>query len=212
MPKTKPFDKYYSDYERWFEENQYTYESELKAIEHFVPGSARGIEIGSGSGRFALPLGIKEGIEPSYSMRKLARNEGMQVSFGVAEQLPLEDETYDFALMVTTICFVDDAGQAMRELHRILKPGGRVIISLVDKNSPIGTIYQENRKKSRFYQEAVFFSAEEVETLLNQSGFENIEFVQTLFGKPDNVVAIQDFKPGYGEGSFVVAKGEKKTE
>ena len=209
MPKTKPFDKYYEEYEHWFEQNRYAYESELKAVKHFTPESGKGIEIGSGSGRFSMPLGIKEGIEPSFSMRKLAHNAGMEAIFGLAEHLPLEDASYDFTLMVTTICFVDRPQQSVNEMNRILKPGGYAVIGFVDKDSPIGKIYQEHKNKSKFYRDAHFFSAEEVKDLLVQAGFLNIEFVQTLFGKLDEVDSVQDYKPGYGEGSFVVVKGEK---
>lgn len=209
MSSIKPFDKYYEDYEHWFEQNQYAYESELKAVRHFISGSGRGIEIGSGSGRFAIPLGIKEGIEPSYSMRKIAHEAGMGAIFGLAENLPLDDESYDFALMVTTICFVDYPQQSVNEIYRILKSGGYAVIGFVDKESPIGRIYQENKQKSKFYREARFFSAEEVKKLLKHGGFKNLEFVQTLFGKLAEVDAVQEIKEGYGEGSFVVAKGKK---
>jgi hypothetical protein len=65
MAKTKPFDEYASQYEDWFERNKFAFESELRAIREQLPKSNNGIEIGVGSGRFAVPLGIKIGIDPS---------------------------------------------------------------------------------------------------------------------------------------------------
>ncbi|HAM49303.1 MAG TPA: SAM-dependent methyltransferase, partial [Nitrospiraceae bacterium] len=41
-----------------------------------------------------------------------------------AENLPFEDNAFDFALMVTTICFMEDPLQALREIRRILCPSG----------------------------------------------------------------------------------------
>ena len=41
-------------------------------------------------------------------MRKLARKRGLHVYDAVAERLPFESEQFDFVLMVTTICFLDD--------------------------------------------------------------------------------------------------------
>jgi len=76
MAKTAPFDEYYQLYEEWFEDNMFAYLSELKAVKHFIPPGKKGVEIGSGSGRFALPLGIKIGIEPSFKMRELAVSRG----------------------------------------------------------------------------------------------------------------------------------------
>ncbi len=56
MARAAPFDNYYELYEKWFEDNRFTYLSELKAVRHFIPTDKKGIEIGSGSGRFALPF------------------------------------------------------------------------------------------------------------------------------------------------------------
>ena len=207
MAKIKSFEKFHQDYEKWFDQHPYVYESELQAVEHFVDASKRVVEIGMGSGRFAEPLGIKEGIEPSYEMRKIAHKRGLDARFGVAEQLPLEDSIYDQALMVTTICFVDDPVKSLQEMRRILKPGGEVIIGFVDKESPIGQTYQQNKEASRFYNEAHFFSADEIGDLLVQHGFKEVRFVQTLFSQLDEVHSPHGVKEGYGEGSFVVARG-----
>lgn len=210
MAKTGPFDKYYNDYEKWFDLNKFAYESEINAIRHFIPEQGKGIEIGIGSGLFAQPLGIKTGMDPSLKMRNIANKRGLDVFDGIAEQIPMEDNMFDYALMVTTICFVDDLEQALKEINRILKNGGgRIIIGFVDKNSPIGKVYQENKQFSTFYNEAHFYSAEEIESLLQKEDFKRIEFVQTLFGKLKDIDKVQDFKSGYGEGSFVVAKAEK---
>lgn len=103
MARTKPFDDFHGEYENWFDEHRYVYLSELNAIKHFAPSGNRGVEIGIGTGRFAIPIGIKEGVEPSAMMREYATKKGLKVYDGVAENLPLKDASYDFALMVTTI-------------------------------------------------------------------------------------------------------------
>ncbi len=209
MAKTKPFDKNTKLYEQWFTRNNAVYKSELKAIRHFIPGQGKGIEIGIGSGLFAKPLGIREGIDPSEEMIRLSEKRGLKVIKGVAEKLPFPDENYDYALMVTTICFVDDPEKALKEVYRILKGNGLFIIAFVDKESETGKDYLKNKEKSLFYKDAVFFSTGEIINLLNETGFKNLDIVQTVFGKLDKIETIQDFSSGFGKGSFIVIKAIK---
>lgn len=209
MARTEPFDKYINEYEEWFEENKYVYLSEVNAIKHFIPKDAKGIEIGIGTGRFALPLGITEGIEPSLVMRNFAANKGLKVIEGIAEELPLADKNYDFVLMVTTICFIDDVEKSFREVRRILKDGGSFIIGLVDKESPLGKIYEAMKAQNKFYRFATFYSVNEVIEYLDKAEFKDFQIVQTVFGELSNIQNTQDFKEGYGEGGFVIIKAVK---
>ena len=204
MARTEPFDKYLNEYEEWFIKHRFVYESELKAVRHFIPKNKKGIEIGIGTGRFALPFGITEGVEPSASMRKFAVQKGLTVYEGTAEEIPLPNESYDYALMVTTICFVDDIGKAFKEVKRILKLGGSFIIGLVDKKSNLGKVYEKMKEKNKFYRIATFYSVDEVKNYLGSNGFKDIEIIQTVFGELSNIKSIQHFKKGYGEGGFVV--------
>ena len=212
MAKTKPFDENRELYEQWFVKNDAVYKSELKAIRHFIPEQKKGIEIGIGSGLFAKPLGIGEGIDPSEQMTELARKRGLSVVKGVAEKLPFKDNSYDFAIMVTTICFVDSPEKAVTEVFRILKEGGSFILAFVDKESKVGKEYLKMKEKSIFYRDAVFFSTDELLSILSETGFKDFEIVQTVFGNLDDVKDIQDFKPGFGNGSFVVISAKKMTK
>ena len=209
MPKIRPFEKYTDQYENWFEKNRYVYQSEINAIRVILPDFKNGIEIGVGSGRFAKPLGIKFGIEPSYEMRKIAQSRGIEVVDSAAEKLPFKDCIFDLALMVTTLCFLDDERKAFIEIYRILKPGGYFINGFVDKNSRVGRIYQKNKQKSVFYREAIFFTTEEVVKLLEKTGFKDFEFRQTVFSTLDKINQVEKIKEGYGEGSFIVIKAQK---
>jgi len=209
MTKAKPFDDYASQYEDWFERNKFTFESELRAIREQLPRSNNGIEIGVGSGRFAVPLGIKIGVDPSRKMRKLAQKRGIKVIDGVAESLPFDDSQIDFALMITTICFVDDIKVSFQEAYRVLKPGGVLIIGFIDKESPIGRLYQQHKGKSVFYRIATFYTVDEVVSNLEKAGFKNFNFTQTIFHNLADIRDIEPIKKGYGEGSFVVIKATK---
>ncbi len=142
-------------------------------------------------------------------MREKAKKRDLKVINAVAENLPYSDASKDFALMVTTICFVDDIYKSFQEANRVLKNNGNLIIGFVDKNSPLGKIYLKHKTESLFYRDAIFFGTKEVYKILQKTGFEIVETYQTIFGKLDEVKTIQEIIKGYGKGSFVVIKAKK---
>lgn len=209
MARTEPFEKHAPEYEDWFAKHRFAYESELQAVRQHLPQSKNGIEIGVGSGRFAVPLGIRLGLEPSVQMSKIARRRGMEVVGGVAEAIPFSNSTFDFALMVTMICFVDDLESAFKEAYRILKPNGCLIIGFIDRNSPMGRLYEQDKENNVFYRVATFYSVVEVISLLDETGFKNLRFSQTIFKNLPDIHRIEPVKPGYGGGSFIVVQATK---
>ncbi|OSS41608.1 Methyltransferase TM1293 [Desulfurella amilsii] len=207
--KIQVFDNNTEDYEEWFEKNKYVYLSEVEALKKVMPKEGKGIEIGVGSGRFALPLGIKVGVEPSKQMADIAKKNGIDVIFGVAESLPLEDNSFDFALMAVTICFVNDPLKSLKECYRILKPKGKIIIGIVDSDTTLGRLYLEKKENSVFYKHARFFSSKQVIDLLEKSGFTFKQAYQVLLGDYRQINAVEEPKEGFGEGGFSVLVGEK---
>lgn len=210
MAKIEPFEIFPDRYEEWFDVNRYVYESELQAVRQLLPDGGKGIEVGVGSGRFTAPLGIKRGIEPSAEMRKIAMSKGIEVMDGVAESLPLEDTQFDFVLMVTTICFLDDIDAAFKETSRVLKPEGYFIIGFIDKESPIGQLYQKHKDENPFYKIAIFYSVNEVTQYLKQAGFDSFHFTQTVFHDLTEIKKVEPVREWYGGGSFVVIRAKKK--
>ena len=208
MAKIEPFEKFTQRYEQWFEKHYHTYISEVEAVKKLLP-SGKGIEVGVGSGRFSVPLGIKFGVEPSLKMAKISKQKGINVVRAAAEYLPIKDRSFNFILLVTTICFVDDLEKTFEESRRILKKDGKIVIGFIDKNSPLGRFYQKNKEKNPFYRYAQFYSTEEVVNLLKKTGFGKFSFVQTVFDLPEDIKEIQPVKEGYGEGSFVVIKAQR---
>lgn len=209
MPRTKPFDQFPSRYEDWFERNSYVYQSEVSAIGHFLRCGGRKLEIGVGSGRFAAPLDIGFGIDPSAPMQRLAKSRGIKVCNAVAEHLPFKGNEFDCVLIVTTICFVDDLTESFCEAHRVLRVGGLIGVGFVDRCSPLGRLYEKQRARNVFYREASFYSSKQVLALLVRAGFQGFEVIQTVFGALANIKQIQKFKKGHGAGGFVVVRGLK---
>jgi SAM-dependent methyltransferase len=209
VPKIQPFEQNVERYEEWYERHRFAYESELEAVRALLPKEGDGLEVGVGTGRFAVPLGLREGIEPSRAMGRLAVERGVNVRSGTAEALPCKDRSFDYLLMVVTVCFLDDVYLAFREAHRVLRPGGHILIGFVDRVSPLGRTYEKLRENNVFYREATFFSTDEVVFHLSEAGFGEFVFRQTIFRPPAEMKEADPWEPGHGRGSFVVVRGRK---
>jgi ubiquinone/menaquinone biosynthesis C-methylase UbiE len=95
-----------------------------------------GLDVGSGTGRFtpalAKAFGPVTGVEPSVRMREVAqaqsRHPEVRYVAGSAEDLPVPSGSADYVLMFLAWHHVQDKPQAVRELARVLRPGGRLLL------------------------------------------------------------------------------------
>lgn len=209
MAKTSPFDTHHDRYEQWFETHQAAYISELLALRRFIPLEGHGLEIGVGTGRFAGPLGVSVGLDPSNAMLARAAVLGIKTVTGIAEALPFPNGEFDYALVVTTICFVDSPEKLIAEAHRVLRPGGKLVIGFIDRQSGLGQAYFEHQAESIFYREAEFYSTPEVANLLCTGGFIPRTWGQTLFHSLADMTTIEPISSGTGKGAFVVVEAER---
>jgi SAM-dependent methyltransferase len=211
MARIAPFERHTRRYERWFGRHEAAYLSELRVLRELLSDPGLALEIGVGTGRFAEPLGIAIGIDPSLRMLKHARRRGIGVVCAVAEALPFRHSVFDHALVVTTICFVDDARAMFLEAGRVLKPEGALVIGFIDRTSRLGRHYETHRHESVFYRDAVFFSADEVDLLLSETGFGERTWRQTLTKPLAHTVEVESPHPGFGDGAFVAVRAIKDT-
>jgi len=198
------FDQYATAYDRWFDDHPAIYHAEVEALRRFVPAAGLGLEIGAGTGRFLVPLGVTIGVEPAWHMAALARNRGVRACRAIGEALPFRQGQFDFALLVTVICFVSDVPTLLREARRVLRRDGVLIIGFIDRASELGQRYESRKAASRFYQAARFYSSPEVSTFIQDAGFTELRFCQTLFEPDDGTPTVYDVREGYGAGGFVV--------
>jgi SAM-dependent methyltransferase len=95
-----------------------------------------GLDIGSGTGRFtpalARTFGPVTGVEPAARMRETAeaesRHPDVRYLAGSAEDIPLRSAAADYAVMLQAWHLVEDKPRAARELARVLRPGGRLLM------------------------------------------------------------------------------------
>lgn len=106
-----------------------------------VVPDARGtvLEIGVGSG-LNLPFYGTEvsrlfALEPSGELLRMARKKAHAAPFPVeflahsSEEIPIDDCTFDTVVMTWTLCSIRDPLKALREMRRVLKPGGMLLFA-----------------------------------------------------------------------------------
>ncbi|WP_445664676.1 class I SAM-dependent methyltransferase [Fodinibius sp. AD559] len=204
MSNVDIFDKHTERYDEWFDEHPVLFESELEALDKVVPYNKYGLEVGIGTGRFAKACAIDRGIDPSENMARIAEQRGTKTLIAKAENMPFPSNTFGFVVMVTVVCFLDDMNQALSEIKRVLKPEGELIIGMIDKESPLGQQYQQEKAQNPFYKEAKFYSVDEITEILSEAGFGSFEYWQTLITASEEEP--KEPQPGYGEGGFVAIK------
>ena len=203
------FDSSTKEYDDWYDRHPLLYQSEILAINEAIPANKKGIEIGTGTGRFSTPFNITIGVEPSENMAKLAQDRGITVINAFAESLPFHDANFDFVLMVTTVCFLADIPKAFSEANRILKPKGSIVIGLIDRTSNMGREYERTRSGNKYYRGAHFHSTEEVSMFLKEAGFGQFSYWQTITQSDLRKEEIP--QAGFGKGSFVVIRAIKEN-
>ncbi len=191
-------------YDRWYDRHPDLYRAELAALKTAGGDFSGGLEVGVGTGRFASALGLDWGIDPAGEMLRLARKRGCRVCRGEGEHLPFAGAAFDRVLMVTVLCFVRDPGRVIREAFRVLRPGGRLLLGIIDPESELGRATRARRDPDSFYASARFLSVDEVLRLLPENTRRGTRLFQAIFpdesgsGKPPAV------EPGHGRGAFVV--------
>lgn len=129
-------------YGAWFDTalGRRVWTDELRAVAALLgPLSGRRVlDAGCGDGRLAVVLAGEGarvvGADIDVSMLRAARARGkeakVELSLVAADvaRVPLASESFDTIVAVTTLCFVPDPRAAARELARLLRPGGRLVI------------------------------------------------------------------------------------
>ena len=73
------------------------------------------------------------GVDPALQMQRLAQKRSQKAGIAVelmglsAKQLPAEDASFDTVVCTYTLCSIPDAAQALREMRRVLVPGGKLL-------------------------------------------------------------------------------------
>ncbi|MFB6489921.1 MAG: class I SAM-dependent methyltransferase [Thermoproteus sp. AZ2] len=159
------FDEFAHRYDSWYKRHEGLYASELAAAS--LLGCRGGVEIGVGTGKFAEPLGLRAGLDPSLGMLRLAPK-SLDLVLAVGEAAPFRDKAFPCALIVVTLCFADRPEELIREAARVAE---RVVACIVPRDSPWGVKYRREGEAGHvFYSRAKFLSAAEVVEMGRRAG------------------------------------------
>lgn len=200
------FEKTWKEYDGWHDTHQALYRTEIAAVRKAAPSGA-GLEIGVGTGRFAVPLGARFGLDPAAEMLALAKKRGISVVQGVGERLPFKEESFDFVQIIFVIECVNELSCFLKEAARTLKKGGALILGFINKDSAWGRYYaQDPSHRAHFHPP----SREAILEISREAGLEFQEAFETLFQPPPDIVLEEEPRSGFGEGGFAVVKAIKK--
>jgi len=174
--------------------------------------SERVLDIACGTGIVARKVvprvgseGMVVGLDANPDMIRMARASSEQNRIaiewhtGPAEQLPFSDENFDLILCQFGLMFFSDRHAALMEMHRVLKTGGRVVLSVWQglEHHPFYQAIHDvtQRQLGKSSVQAVFSlgDANELRKLLADSGFQHITIesvsVTARFPQPEEFLA-----------------------
>ncbi|MGC9013664.1 MAG: class I SAM-dependent methyltransferase [Thermoproteota archaeon] len=215
----KIFDEYARKYDNWYEKpfGKSAFNLELKCLSEILPKtySEKSIEVGVGTGRFASALGINLGLDTSNEELKIAAKRGIEVVLGDAHNMPLRDNAFDLVLVVVSICFFKEPVRVLKEIGRVLKEEGVLVLGLILLESPWAEFYMKKAKKGHpLYSHAKFYSYKEISTMLKNANFSIERILSTLFEKPQEEVPVvnKEVKEGFHvNGGFFCIKARKAS-
>ncbi len=230
----KGFDEYAATYDAWFLDNPNVLESEVRLVASTLRNAGRVLSVGCGSGLFEkimrdeFGITVTDGVEPSPAMAEIARKRGMDVTEATAEEFDYPAGVYDTILFNGSPSYITDLDTVLSKVYAALKPGGRVVLVDVPKESTYGLMYNlakalgtwnhpllegaypPNPYPIEFVNVANWRTTAEKIALLEKNGFRNIESAQTLTTHPlYSDLAAEEPVPGHDRGDYVAVTAIK---
>ena len=157
-----------------------------------LPNGAKLLDVGCGTGNLLRRLGSRfvcAGCDPAEEMlqRARARNPGVELKVAPAEKLPFEDDHFDVVLCIEVMRYLADPRTALRELARVLRPGGLALVTFAPFATTtlyplVNVLTSRVRLPGLTHVRQHFHTVRSIERLLGGAGFGRVEVNARYFG------------------------------
>jgi ubiquinone/menaquinone biosynthesis C-methylase UbiE len=191
-------------YARWRESalGILTEQLEQRAIFSLVgdPSGLRVLDVGCGDGVYAVEVsqrgGKVLGLDRSLPMLEAARTRAISSgacvrwSQGAAQSLPFRDASFDLVLAVTALCWIPEPVVALKEMNRVLRPGGAVIVGELGRWS-LWALARRFRGwlGAGTWKRAHFWTAGELREMLASAGLRVSDIRCAVYYPPSEILA-----------------------
>jgi 2-polyprenyl-3-methyl-5-hydroxy-6-metoxy-1,4-benzoquinol methylase len=145
----------------WFVAKRHFLRDALRAcgIDHAAARDKLAVDVGCGTGAVLAALAeygfTAQGVDMSSEAQKFSQERGLSVSVGFAHALPIPDASVDVVTALDVLEHIEDAHAAVREIYRVLKPGG-ALIATVPAHQWLWSTHDEALHHKRRYSKASF--------------------------------------------------------
>jgi demethylmenaquinone methyltransferase/2-methoxy-6-polyprenyl-1,4-benzoquinol methylase len=140
-----------------------------KGLAHADRDVERAVEVGGGSGRVAREVGATV-VDPARGMLRRARERGLETVQGSATDLPHPEESVDAVLVVDAFHHFPHHERCLREMARVLKPGGVLVVREFDRSTLRGRWL--DRAESLVGFDSRFYTAAELQRAIDGVGLD----------------------------------------
>jgi ubiquinone/menaquinone biosynthesis C-methylase UbiE len=223
--KERLFDDWPEAYDRWFTTPIGSlvkkYEANL-LLDLLSPGPGELIlDAGCGTGIFTLDIlshgsqvvGLDISLPMLMRAREKLRGYPFQMVLGDLLKLPFQENIFDKVVSVTALEFIEDAKGAVKELFRVTKKRGCVVVATLNSLSPWASRRKaEAKRKHTLFEKAVFRSPDELRSLTPLEGVVRTAIHFQKEDDPDRAEEIEHEgqKKGLNTGAFVAVRWEKR--
>ena len=171
------FDKEAKNYDSWYDSKIGAFvdkvETDLALSLFKIEKGMKILDVGCGTGNFSIKLAelgcqvtaidLSEGM--LEEAKKKAKDKGFDIDFRKMDvyNLDLEDESFDGVFSMAAFEFIDQPEKAYKEMYRVLRPNGHMLIGTITRDGAWGQLYMsEDFQKNSVFKHAHLKTKEEL--------------------------------------------------